>query len=90
MAEHPGSKLQQRLARPPETWVDAVMIAVLTDPYFYGALAAGVFLVLAVVALIATRVLIAEIDRDERRKARERQKEESGEPPSRREQKKDQ
>jgi hypothetical protein len=71
------SKLAARLARPPETWVDAVMVAVLTEPYFYGSLAAGVFLALAVVALVATRVLIAEIDRDERRKLKARRKQEA-------------
>lgn len=68
------TKLQERLARPPETWVDVVMIAILTDPYFYGAVALGVFSVLAIAALVATKVLLTEIAKDEKRKQKQQAK----------------
>jgi hypothetical protein len=68
MADGKKATLQELLARPPETWVDAVIIAVVKDPYFYGGLALAVFLVLSLVALWATRELIKSIDEDERKK----------------------
>jgi hypothetical protein len=62
------AKLRARMAQPPKDWVDVVMVAVLKDPVFYGALGLGVFLVLAGMALFATKVLLDEISAEEKRK----------------------
>ncbi|RLN49771.1 hypothetical protein BBJ28_00014630 [Nothophytophthora sp. Chile5] len=59
------------MAQPPKDWVDVVMIALLKDPVFYGAVALAVFFVLAIVALFATKVLLDQIAADEKRQARE-------------------
>lgn len=62
------SKLAEMLARPPSNWVDVVMIAVIKDPQYYGAFAVVGVLILALIALWATRQLINSIDKEERRR----------------------
>ena len=54
--------MAERLAEPPATWMDAVIVAVLQDPAFYGAVFVAVFIGLALVALWATSVLLRAID----------------------------
>ncbi|RLN64447.1 hypothetical protein BBJ29_005243 [Phytophthora kernoviae] len=68
MADDALIKLKARMAQPPKDWVDVVMVAVLKDPVFYGTLAVGVFFVLAIIALIATKVLLDQIAADEKQK----------------------
>ncbi|TMW55842.1 hypothetical protein Poli38472_008490 [Pythium oligandrum] len=68
------SRLQERMARPPESWVDVVMIAIIEDPLFYGILALVVFTVLALVALWATKSMLDSIAQEEKqRKKQERE-----------------
>ncbi|KAK1947404.1 hypothetical protein P3T76_001414 [Phytophthora citrophthora] len=68
------AKLRARMAQPPKDWVDVVMVAVLKDPVFYGVLALVVFLVLAAMALVATKVLLDEISAEEKLKQRQEDK----------------
>ncbi|KAL3674730.1 hypothetical protein V7S43_000662 [Phytophthora oleae] len=68
------AKLRARMAQPPKEWVDVVMVAVLKDPVFYGVLALSVFLVLAAMALVATKVLLDEISAEEKLKQRQQDK----------------
>ncbi|KAF1776236.1 hypothetical protein JG687_00000153 [Phytophthora cactorum] len=68
------AKLRARMAQPPKDWVDVVMVAVLKDPLFYGALSLGIFLVLAIIALFATKVLLDQIEAEEKLKERQKNK----------------
>ncbi|KAH7488632.1 hypothetical protein KRP22_008731 [Phytophthora ramorum] len=68
------AKLRARMAQPPKDWVDVVMVAVLKDPVFYGVLGLGFFLVLAIMALVATKVLLDQIAAEEKQKERQQRK----------------
>lgn len=72
MGDDALARLKARMAQPPQDWVDVVMVAVLKDPLFYGTVAAGVFVVLALLALVATKMLLDQIAADERRKSNKR------------------
>ncbi|KAF4035851.1 hypothetical protein GN244_ATG12082 [Phytophthora infestans] len=67
-------KLRERMAQPPKDWVDVVMVAVLTHPMFYAVLGFSIFLVLAIIALFATKVLLDQISAEEKLKERQKNK----------------
>ncbi|ETI33988.1 hypothetical protein F441_19245 [Phytophthora nicotianae CJ01A1] len=68
------AKLRARMAQPPKDWVDVVMVAVLKDPMFYGVLGLSIFLVLAIIALFATKVLLDQIAAEDKLKERQKSK----------------
>ncbi|KAG1711527.1 hypothetical protein DVH05_008779 [Phytophthora capsici] len=68
------AKLRARMAQPPKDWVDVVMVAVIKDPVFYGVLVLVIFLVLAAMALVATKVLLDEISVEEKLKQQQQDK----------------
>ncbi|DBA01343.1 TPA: hypothetical protein N0F65_001582 [Lagenidium giganteum] len=66
------AKLAARLAQPPETWVDVIMVAFISDPYFYGCCACLAIVLLAAVALWATITLLRQMDREDKQRQRQR------------------
>lgn len=77
-ANDANRKLQERLARPPESWVDIVMVALIGDPAFYGVLACITVCILAVIALLAAKVLLDQIEEDEAKEQKRKEREQEG------------
>ncbi|CAI5707014.1 unnamed protein product [Peronospora farinosa] len=65
------AKLRTRMAQPPKDWVDVVMVKMLKDPVYYGVLGLSVFFVLAIIALIATKLVLNQITLEEKQKTRQ-------------------
>lgn len=68
------SALKDKLAAPPKDWADAVIAAVLKDPYYYSRIVVFVFVMIALVALWATWALLDELEGDEERAEKEKQR----------------
>ncbi|CAH0475593.1 unnamed protein product [Peronospora belbahrii] len=68
--DHALAKLRARMAEPPKDWTDALTIKILKDPIYYGMLSVGIFFVLALIALFATKKLLDQIAMEEKQKQR--------------------
>lgn len=68
------SALKDKLAAPPKDWADAVIAAVLKNPWYYSRMLVFTFVVIALIALWATWALLDEIKGDEARAEKEKQR----------------
>lgn len=73
-AEEANRRLQERLSRPSESWVDFVIAALVGDPVFYGVVGSITACMLAFVGIMAAKVLIDQIEEEEQREKRRAQK----------------